>query len=206
LTFLIVLLNISSFFEEAFDERDCSTRPAPLEGPELEPGSAGDEPEALIEEARERARRRHHRYAALALALALVGVAAFSAFGGWSDSPSARVSGPDPSLPLASGDRLTKAEYLAKAAAICQAPITREDALAKVRALPRPERDRAWLGNLYLLLQRQYELWEEAGAAGIFTSERGRKLSAQRIDLTHATDSLRGGYGFPDCLPLDLPA
>ena len=179
-------------------------RPPSFEEPESFLDPAAD-PEALIEEARERTRRRRRRYAALVLALALAGMAAFFAFGGWSDNPSASVSEPDPSLPLPSGDRLAKAEYLAKAAAICQQPSTRDDAFAKLRALPRPNGDRAWLGHLYSLLQRQYDLGERAGAAGI-TSERGRKLSAQRIDLTHATDSMRAGYGFPDCGPLDMPA
>jgi hypothetical protein len=178
---------------------------APPRPPDLHDPVEHHDPEALIEEARRRARRRRRRSAALALAVALAGVAAFFGFGGLSDSPSARISAPDPSLPLASGDGVTKADYLAKAAAICQQTITRDDLLANLRALPRPDGDRAWLGNLYSLLERQYDLWEKAGAAGI-TSERGGKLSTQRLDLTHATDSLRAGYGFPYCFRLDLPA
>jgi hypothetical protein len=77
--------------------------PPPLEDPELEPGSAGDDPEALIEEARERARRRRRRYAALALTMMLAGLGAYLGLSAGGAAPSASVNVQQPAQPLVSG-------------------------------------------------------------------------------------------------------
>jgi hypothetical protein len=50
----------------------------PVEDPELDPAPAGADPKALIEEARQRARRRRLKYAAATAVLAIVGVSLFS--------------------------------------------------------------------------------------------------------------------------------
>jgi hypothetical protein len=78
--------------------------PPPVEEHELDPGSAGDDPEALIEEARQRARRRRLKYAAATAVLALIGVSLMTVVGRPDPSQSASSGSPAPAGPLDQDD------------------------------------------------------------------------------------------------------
>ena len=127
------------------------------------------------------------------------------------------------------GWKRVRAEYSAQATAICSKgrflPAASEIAfptgeraiiknparivdkvLAKLRALPAPEADRAQLDELYSVLEQEIDVLRQVAAADAAGDrERSEKLSLERIDLTHRRDALVLEYGLYACA-LPLPA
>jgi len=142
-----------------------------------------------------------------------------SASSGTSPGEASAESGPD---------RLTKAEYLAQAQAICFAATERfgaataamtvrdlgrwhraavrfsEEALGKLRALRPPVADLATVDREYSLSEQEIDVLRQVATAS-FAGDIARveDLNDERIDLTHQRDLLR--YLPGEC-PVSLPA
>jgi hypothetical protein len=130
-----------------------------------------------------------------------------------------------------------RAMYVARADAICTAANIRfeaaqpgpstgaawseaaarasEEALAKLRALRAPAGERAWVSEIYLLMERQTDVLHQiAAAASAGHATRVQVLSQKRIRLTHQKDELvrdlTSLWGVPPnalyACPISLPA
>jgi hypothetical protein len=121
-------------------------------------------------------------------------------------------------------DRLTKAEYIAQADAICQeanakiealgAPETladlaamgqqsvqiSEQQLAKLRALRPPAEDEATLNGAYDLVEQQIGITKQlVAAARAKDMDRINSLVAQGNDITKQAGKIAGDYGLRQC-------
>jgi len=122
------------------------------------------------------------------------------------------------------GDRLTKAEYIAQADAICKAANEKIDALgepasleevaalatsaieiqegslAELRALKPPEEDEATLNEAYALVEQQVEVGKKVKAAAEAGDlEAIQTLIAENEPLDDQADKIAADYGLTEC-------
>jgi hypothetical protein len=128
-------------------------------------------------------------------------------------------------------DSPTRVEFISRATAVCNAASVKlgfpnlwtpgetlraaridEEALAKLRALPQPEADRALLEEaFYSVADREITaLREQAAATSAGDTARALLLGYERVHLTHQRDGFAIGYGLQGTVtwacPVALPA